>query len=605
MTYRPAVKFGPKGEAIVEAERLALPFYSPPCENERRQRRSLFAMRAVTVAICLLVPLACSAQAPPVGSATSEKQPALCTVSGQVVTAAEGAPLKSSRIALIQQDTTSHSSNPSVFAATTDSDGRFEIKKAVPGRYSFFASHAGYITQQYQAKGVNQGAVLNLTAGQELSNALFRLVRAAVVTGRIVDESGEPVAKLAVVALRKLSAEEREDWGSQAKKMQLIGSSATRTDDRGEYRIFGLKPGEYYVKAGDSDEFPSFGLDQDDNTSWTVRNKLGSQFAAIFYPGVVQLDQALSFRLGPGEEVQADFTMRNVKTVEVAGRVIAADGNPAIHAYINLDLPETRSGVDELSASGGAKGEFSIKTVPPGSYVLSATENDENGFHAVRQKLEVGNENLDSVVIAFGKGSTIAGRVVPVSAASNGSRHVQILLEPASESDNSSFAVAKVKQDGSFEITDVSDGDYALRISGIEQGWYMKSARLGAQDVLQKGLALEQVSSGGTLEIVLSSASALLEGTVTQQDQPVAGAQVRARPEPETVYNEMRSARASTDQNGHFTFDPLAPGKYQVTAKLPSALSEAPAGTSEPKTVTLGEHDRQAVQLTLAAPQNQ
>jgi protocatechuate 3,4-dioxygenase beta subunit len=257
-------------------------------------------MRAVTVAICLLVPLACSAQAPSVGSVASEKQPALCTVSGQVVTAADGAPLKSSRIALIQQDTSSHSS---AFAATTDNEGHFEIEKAAPGRYSFFASHAGYLTQQYQAKGVNKGAVLNLTAGQEVSNVLFRLMRAAVVTGRIVDESGEPVAKLAVVAMRKLSAEEKEDWGSQAKKIQLIGSSATRTDDRGEYRIFGLKPGEYYVKAGESDAFPSFGLDQDDSTSWRVRQNLGSQFAAIFYPGVVQLDQALSFRLGPGEEV--------------------------------------------------------------------------------------------------------------------------------------------------------------------------------------------------------------------------------------------------------------------------------------------------------------
>jgi protocatechuate 3,4-dioxygenase beta subunit len=558
-------------------------------------------MRAVTVATCLLVPLACSAQAPPVGSVASEKQPALCAVSGQVVTAAEGAPLKSSRVALIQQDTSSHSS---VFAATTDSEGRFEIKKITPGRYGVFASHAGYLTQQYQARGVSGGALLNLTPGQEVRQAFFRLVRAAVVAGRVVDESGEPVAKLAVVAMRKLSAEEKEDWGSEAKKIQLIGSSATRTDDRGEYRIFGLKPGEYYVKAGESDEFSFFPMD-DNNISETVRRNLGSQYAAVFYPGVVQLDQAQSLQLGPGEEVEADFTMRNVRTVEVAGRVLAPDGKPATQAYVNLNSPEIGGGVDEFNAGTGAKGEFSIKSVPPGSYVLSAQQHDENGFHMAQQKLEVGNENLDSVVIAFGKGSTIPGRLVPASASTNGSRHFQILLEPASESDNSSFAVAKVKPDGSFEITDVSDGNYALQVSGIEQGWYIKSARLGAQDVLQKGLVLEQGFAGGTLEIVLGSARAQLEGTVTEHDQPVAGAQVRARPEPETFYNRTRSASASTDQNGHFTFDALAPGKYRITAKLPSVLPESRAITSEPKTVTLGEHDRQAVQLTLAAPQSE
>ncbi|MGH9538124.1 MAG: MSCRAMM family protein, partial [Terriglobales bacterium] len=314
-----------------------------------------------------------------------------------------------------------------------------------------------------------------------------------------------------------------------------------------------------------------------------------------------------SLQLGPGEEVEADFTMRNVKTVEVAGRVMAADGKPATRAYVNLDHLETRSEVDDLSASAGAKGEFSIKSVPPGSYVLIAEQQDQTGFHIAQQKLEVGNENLDSVVIAFGKGSTISGRIVPASAGVNGSRHIeiQILLEPADESDSAGFAGAKVKEDGSFEITDVPDGNYALEISGIEQGWYMKSARLGEQDVLQKGLALEQGPSGGTLEIVLSSASARLEGTVLERDQPVGGAQVRARPDPETVYNRARGGRTTTDQNGHFTFDPMPPGKYRITAKLPSASPETPAVNSEPETVTLGEHDHKAVELTLAAPQNQ
>ncbi len=111
------------------------------------------------------------------------------------------------------------------------------------------------------------------------------------------------------------------------------------TDDRGEYRIFGLKPGEYYVKAAESD---ACCLDtQDDSTSWIVRSNLGSQYAAVFYPGVIQLDQAQSLQLGPGEEVEADFTMRTVKTVEVAGRVIAPDGKPATHAYVDLYVPET------------------------------------------------------------------------------------------------------------------------------------------------------------------------------------------------------------------------------------------------------------------------
>lgn len=79
--------------------------------------------------------------------------------------------------------------------------------------------------------------------------------------------------------------------------------------------------------------------------------------------------------------------MRHIKTVEVAGRVVASDGRPATHSYVELYTAEAAN--DELSASANAKGEFSIKGVPPGSYVLSAHQVDENERHMAQQKLEV------------------------------------------------------------------------------------------------------------------------------------------------------------------------------------------------------------------------
>ena len=100
--------------------------------------------------------------------------------------------------------------HPQAFSATTDSDGRFEIRKIASGRYSFIASHSGYITQYYQARGFYGGTSLTLVPGQEIDGALFRLTRGAVITGRIADEGGEPMTKVTVASLRKLSAEETE-----------------------------------------------------------------------------------------------------------------------------------------------------------------------------------------------------------------------------------------------------------------------------------------------------------------------------------------------------------------------------------------------------------
>jgi protocatechuate 3,4-dioxygenase beta subunit len=414
-----------------------------------------------------------------------------------------------------------------------------------------------------------------------------------VITGRIVDESGEPMTKVTVASLRKLSAEETEGSTPRIGRDQLQAASTAITDDRGEFRIFDLRPGEYYVQASGS-----FVIGDEDALGWIVRANLGSQYAPVSYPGLIQLDQAQAFVLAAGEEVRAEFAMRQVKTVQVAGRIVASDGKTASGASVWISASDGTTWIEQPSATTDAKGGFIVKGVAPGSYMINAQQQDQERRLFARQKLEVGNENIDSVLLAFGQGTNISGRVL--GAGPGMSDRVQIQLVPVHEGEMAGWGSA----DGSFQMLGVSDYDYALRVYGMEQGWYVRSARLGGEDVLEKGLQLEKGVTG-TLEIVLSSSGAQLEGTVTDHDKPAGGAEVVAKPEPETPYNRMRSRNATTDQNGHFTFRTLPPGKYRVTAKLASASPDTPATASEPKVVTLGERDHQTLQLTLATPQSE
>jgi len=84
----------------------------------------------------------------------TKRPPGSCNVSGRVVSAAEGAPLRSARVALVEANQLTH---PLVYAATTDDEGHFEIKQIEAGRYEFFASHTGYLEQQYKSKGAAEG----------------------------------------------------------------------------------------------------------------------------------------------------------------------------------------------------------------------------------------------------------------------------------------------------------------------------------------------------------------------------------------------------------------------------------------------------------------
>ena len=561
-------------------------------------------VRNLALALILIAPpvllLAQTAPQSPPSPLQTDKPPEPCTVSGRVISAAEGTPIQSARVGLIEQDVRQH---PTVYGTTTDDQGRFEIKKVPPGRYRFVASRTGFISQEYQAQGLKGGAVLTLSAGQTIDDAMFRLTRAAVVRGRVVDEAGEPMMGVYISALRKPTAEETEESSRRPKHEHMMQSSGAATDDRGEYRLFGLKPGEYYLKATENpDETSMFtrGVDMD-MTDYELVREMAVQYAPLYYPGVLQPSEAQPVQLRAGEEIAADFSMRHIKTVQVSGHVVGADGKPATHAFVIIRVGDVEDFASGVSATTDEKGEFLIKGVAPGSYIISAQQRTEARRDMAYQKLEVGESNLGNVVLSFGTGVTINGRITAVgSGVALDRAHVSL----TSLDEDVGFAGwAEVKADGTFELTNVADGSYILHAGVSQKGWYLKSAHLGATDVLQKGIQVERGAVPGSLEIVLSSSGAQLDGAVTQDNKPVVGAQIRARPEPQTPYNETRGAYGVTDQNGQFTIPTVPPGKYKVVAKLPSGSPDVPALSSEPQIITLGEHDHQTLQFTIPKPE--
>src|SRR5438874_7328659 len=121
-----------------------------------------------------------------------------------------------------------------------------------------------------------------------------------------------------------------------------------------------------------------------------------------------------------------------------------------------------------------------------------------------RQKVEIGGESIESLTISLGGGSTFQGRVTVSGPGSLTSGRISVALSPVDE-DEQLGGHGRVKKDGTFEVTSVKDGNYAIRLWGLEHDWYVKSVRLGADDILEKGLQVEKGASGGRLEIVVSS----------------------------------------------------------------------------------------------------
>jgi len=517
---------------------------------------------------------------------------------GRVVAAADGNPVKSARVVLApEHDRARHEE---IYNASSDSDGNFTLKRIPPGRYRFFAAHSGFVDQHYKA-GVNgTGPVFSLRPGEKVNDVLFRLTAAAVITGRVNNEDGDPMQHIEVTALRRPSEEEFEDDDlPRPHKIQMQSVGAAQSDDRGQYRIFGLQPGEYFVKAEDSFE-PISRAVRVEESFWAMRS-LGSEYAPVYYSGATQISQAQVVPLKAGEEASADITMRRVKTVEIAGQVIGATG-PARDSFVRLEAADSSVSDFDRQDTTDEKGNFRLRNVPEGTYYIVAYQ--QEGTHVyesrARQKIEVGGDNLEGVTVSFGGGITIQGRIKIDGSGSITLDRLQLSLVPIDE-DGLLSGHSEVKKDGSFEFKSVHDGGYVLGLWGLENDAYVKSVRRGPDDILEKGVQVEGNSSG-RLEVTLGSDGAKLEGWVSDDDGPVIGARVRLLPDVLTPYNRLRIRRTTTDQLGHFFLTDIAPGKYKLTAK-PMVSSETPADKTEPQAITFSENDHKTAEIKLEKSQ--
>ena len=253
--------------------------------------------------------------------------------------------------------------------------------------------------------------------------------------------------------------------------------------------------------------------------------------------------------------------MRRVKTLEIVGRVIGPTG-PAANAMVNLQ-PVDGDGADfNRQDTTDEKGSFRLRSVPEGSYYVLVYQREEGTRiyeTRARQKVEVADDNIDSLTISLRVGATIQGRLKVDGAHSVDFDRIGLSLMPVGD-DGQPGRHADVNKDGSFEIRSVDDGSYSFSVWGLDRGAYVRSVRRGPDDLLEKGLQVEGGSSG-KLELIIGSDGAQVDGSVADDDGAVIGARVRLIPDPLTAFNHIRSRTTTTDQLGHFSVSDVPPGK--------------------------------------------
>ena len=509
--------------------------------------------------VCLLLSaLALAAQQPPSNQpAQTNQAPAqpetkpedLCVLDGQVANLATGAPIRKAEITLRGIAPATTGAMPGAYTATSDAGGNFSIKDIEPGKYRLSAQRTGFVTLQYGARGPMRGATtLSLSPGQHLKDLSLRLVPHAVITGRVVDKNNEPVASAWVRTMR---------YSYQMGRRQLTPAGGATTNDLGEYRIYGLAPGRYYLAAKEQDNNWETAMDASAVPAL-------EEYTTTYFPGTKDPTAAVPI------EVSAGAQMRGVNLTLVKARTFRVRGRVEGHHDEQITLgPRGQSGwmsIDRQFHGTGQKGGFELEGILPGAYTLTAFARSDNKTLSARQEVDVGDSNIENLVLVLASGSEVSGHVIVEGVNPPNLDSVIVALSPRDQSRMMLGSSVDHVHDGDFTVSDVARDVYYLQVMGLPDGYWVKSVHMGDQEVRDTDIDMTSGPSGSITITLAPNAGEIDGAAINEQQQPAPGATVVLVPETKLRDRQEAYKTTTSDQAGRFSLKNLTPGDYKLFA---------------------------------------
>jgi protocatechuate 3,4-dioxygenase beta subunit len=524
---------------------------------------------------------------------TTPATPATSSITGRVVTADTGKPVKRAQVRISGTGRGGRST-------ITDDQGVYTVTALSAGSYTVTASKNGFVDAIYgQRRPLQPGTPVQLTDNQRAGSVDLRLIRGGVITGHVLDEDGEPLMR-AVVTIQR--------YQYLQGNRQLTPAGGDQTDDRGVYRVFGLPAGDYYVSVSVAGlgQFLGRGLQQlaagiggfggpggrggRGAGFGAVDETEASGYAPTYYPGVVSASDAGKVTVGPGQEVGGiDFQIQLVPFATVGGIVGGADNNSGITVTLAPQDTNARGplGGTVMNGRTAPDGSFSIPNVPPGHYVAIARSGGRQNDQRIGvTPVAVNGQNIGGLPISLQAEITMSGNITVESSGTPSPTDYSGFRVDAPEVTPLPFVGGpgggpggrgggngRAAANGTFSVPNLIPGKHYVRITGqgFTQGtttgtqWNLKAVLAGGADVTDAGIELKPGENVDNVTIVLTDRSTTLTGTVRDASQtPVPALTVIAFPSDQQYWRAQSRwiQAARTDQTGTYRLRGLPPGDY-------------------------------------------
>jgi len=580
-------------------------------------------------------------QSPPAGSSQAPAGPATGFVSGQVVDQSSGSGIAGVTVEFIGGG--GRAGGPRQRPVITDAQGRFYFATIAAGSYGIFASKPGYAAPFDFIRTTIVGD------GERITDAKVSLVKLGAISGTLRDDAGEPMAGVTVLGLRRSLINGRSTMSTPSRAL---------SDDRGVYRMAGLRPGDYVICACSRDALPFDGtllttLASEPMQLMGIASralKIGADavslddtlrtFAPTLYPNSATVARADRVTVKPGDErVAVDITLTSTRAAHVSGTVIGSASPISASSIQLVPAGESDEGATLMRMTPmlvQPDGRFDFVNVPSGNYELrvqtvltsargggpsgtamtflgrsgvppppSAPAPVEGLLWAVTP-LVVGDRDVTGISVPLRPGGFASGTVrfpanTPLPPQVQGRATVALLLlNPPAGLQVPAYATA-MNPDATFKITWGVPGRYRILFNVPVPSLTLKTVEVGGVDMTDMPVEIRADLS----DVVLTLSDlppATINGTVQRTGPPedltalIFTADRRLWADPEAAFRRYRAAPVA--RNGTFT-GTFPSGDYFI-AVVPDAQS---ADWQEPaKLETLS---RTATRITLLDGQKQ
>lgn len=488
---------------------------------------------------------------------------------GYVVAADTGNPV---RRAMVRVNSSTGGGNN---VTSTDGEGRWEVKDLPAGAYIISVSKPGYVSTSYGQRSPMQGGrPLDVLDGQLVEKIGFSLARGGVITGRLTDDFGDPIAGVQVNALR-------EQFAGGSRRLFPVGNATT--DDLGAFRLYGLAPGEYYV----SGVMRQMSMMMPGQSSSDIEG-----FATTYYPGTTSPAQGQRVTVRATQEVQnVSFALSATRLTTISGRVVSSTNEPVAQANVRVtpaDRNDFMATMNFNMAMTRGDGDFQLSGMTPGNYVLvvSPRNSADPASEFAQHRVTVGNDSIENVLIVTSRGAVMLGAITTDEGTPLPVRptQVNVFARPAD------FGVPafgpsmapKVNDDWTFEVSGLDDRRIVGAAVMESPDWTMKAVYHNGIDVTDTGIDFVPGQTVQGVEIVFSrkrtELSGLVSGAGGKPDLDatvIAFAQDSRRLTPGNRY--LRTGRPN--QDGRYTIRGLPPEDYFVAV----VRELEPGRTSDPE----------------------